>query len=321
MAQLAAADDVGSLRVELAEIGRSLRSSFRNYSSFRSESNVHSARQSEEDEELLHWAAIERLPTFERLRTSVFDIEDDHHRENNKGKRVVDVTDLGAIERHLFIEKEDNRKLLSKLRKRLDKVGIKLPTVEVRYKNLSVNAKCEVVDGKPLPTLWNATKSFASQLSTPSPGSNDLSFQTVFPQNDWGQFKACLWKQYLSYWRNPSYNLSRIAFVLITSLLFAALFWKHGQKIHTQQDLFTLLGLLFAQTIFLAINSCMTVHPVVATERIVMYRERFAGMYSAHAYSLAQVAIEIPCALIQAFLFWIITYPSVGYYWTAHKIF
>ncbi|CAN6460446.1 unnamed protein product [Victoria cruziana] len=41
-------------------------------------------------------------------------------------------------------------------------VGIKLPTVEVRYKNLSADAKCEVVDGKPLPTLWNATKSIAS---------------------------------------------------------------------------------------------------------------------------------------------------------------
>ncbi|XP_031484243.1 pleiotropic drug resistance protein 3-like isoform X2 [Nymphaea colorata] len=170
-------------------------------------------------------------------------------------------------------------------------------------------------------SIYQRNKELVKQLSTPSPGSNDLSFQTVFPQNDWGQFKACLWKQYLSYWRNPSYNLSRIAFVLITSFLFAALFWKHGQKIHTQQDLFTILGLLFSQTIFLAINSCMTVHPVVATERIVMYRERFAGMYSAHAYSLAQVAIEIPCALIQAVLFWIITYPSVGYYWTAYKIF
>ncbi|KAF3772622.1 ABC transporter G family member 41 [Nymphaea thermarum] len=123
------------------------------------------------------------------------------------------------------------------------------------------------------------------QLSTPSLGSKDLSFQTVFPQNDWGQFKVCLWKQYLLYQRNPSYNLSRIAFVLITSFLFAALYWKHGQKMC---NLFTILGLLFSITIFLAINNCMTVHSVVAAEWIVMYRERFVGMYSAHAYSLAQ---------------------------------
>ncbi|CAN6460441.1 unnamed protein product [Victoria cruziana] len=141
-------------------------------------------------------------------------------------------------------------------------------------------------------SLYERNKELVKQLSTPSLGSKDLSFQTVFPQNGWGQFKACLWKQYLSYWRNPSYNLSRIIFVLLTSFLFAALYWKHGQKIDTQQNLFTILGLLFSGTIFLAINSCMTIHPVVATERIVMYRERFAGMYSAHAYALAQVREE-----------------------------
>lgn len=39
------------------------------------------------------------------------------------------------------------------------RVGVKLPTVEVRYKNLGVEAECEVFHGKPLPTLWNATKS------------------------------------------------------------------------------------------------------------------------------------------------------------------
>ena len=42
------------------------------------------------------------------------------------------------------------------------RVGVKLPSVEVRYKNLSVEAECEVVDGKPLPTLWNSIASFLS---------------------------------------------------------------------------------------------------------------------------------------------------------------
>lgn len=43
----------------------------------------------------------------------------------------------------------------------VSRVNVKLPTVEVRYKNLSVEAECEVVSGKPLPTLWN---SFVSML-------------------------------------------------------------------------------------------------------------------------------------------------------------
>ncbi|KAF9591169.1 hypothetical protein IFM89_002124 [Coptis chinensis] len=40
-----------------------------------------------------------------------------------------------------------------------------LPTVEVRYENVCVDAKCKVVHGKPLPTLWNSLKSNFSFLS------------------------------------------------------------------------------------------------------------------------------------------------------------
>lgn len=38
---------------------------------------------------------------------------------------------------------------------------MKQPTIEVRYTNLCVAAECEVVYGKPLPTLWN---SFTSMI-------------------------------------------------------------------------------------------------------------------------------------------------------------
>jgi hypothetical protein len=40
----------------------------------------------------------------------------------------------------------------------LIRVGLELPTVEVRYRNLSVEVEYEVVHGKPLPTLWNTLK-------------------------------------------------------------------------------------------------------------------------------------------------------------------
>ncbi|KAE9446665.1 hypothetical protein C3L33_21407, partial [Rhododendron williamsianum] len=65
----------------------------------------------------------------------------------------------------MFVEKlikdieNDNLRLLQKMRNRVDKVGLELLRVEVRYKNLRVEAKCEVVRGKPLPTLWNSLKS------------------------------------------------------------------------------------------------------------------------------------------------------------------
>nr|KJB18680.1 hypothetical protein B456_003G064800 [Gossypium raimondii] len=172
MAQLVGSDEIESLRFELAQIGRSIRSSFR--------SRTSSFRDGDHSEYELQWAEVQRLPTFERINTALFDDEEENGTSGSgnyvKGKRVVNVTKLGADERHMFIEKlikqieHDNLGLLKKLRHRIDKVGVKLPTVEVRYKNLHVEAQCELVRGKPLPTLWNTTKSLLSGL-TNLPGS------------------------------------------------------------------------------------------------------------------------------------------------------
>ncbi|KAK3025042.1 hypothetical protein RJ639_043320 [Escallonia herrerae] len=171
MAQLVGSDEIDSLRIELSEIGRSLRSSFRRHTScFRSNSALTSLKDDADDEYTLQWAAIDRLPTFERLKSSLFD-EDGGEGASVKGKRVTDVTKLGALERHMFIEKlikhieNDNLHLLQKLRKRISKVGVKLPTVEVRYKSLHVEAECEVVYGKPLPTLWNSVQSILYDMA------------------------------------------------------------------------------------------------------------------------------------------------------------
>lgn len=35
---------------------------------------------------------------------------------------------------------------------------MEFPSIEVRYENLGVEAVCEVVEGKALPTLWNSLK-------------------------------------------------------------------------------------------------------------------------------------------------------------------
>ena len=133
MAQMIGTDDIESLRIELAEIGRSIRSSFqRRSSSFRSSaSGLSSTKGGDVDADAvyaLQWATIERLPTFERLRSSLFDEDgDDVGANDTKEKRVIDVTKLGAQERQVFIEKlikhieHDNLRLLRKIRNRIDK--------------------------------------------------------------------------------------------------------------------------------------------------------------------------------------------------------
>ncbi|XP_049354854.1 pleiotropic drug resistance protein 2-like [Solanum verrucosum] len=115
-----------------------------------------------DDEDELKWAAIERLPTYDRLRKGIL------KQTLDDGKIVhqeVDVTNLGLqdkkqlMETILRIVEEDNERFLLRLRDRTDRVGIDIPKIEVRYEHLSIEG--DTYDGsRALPTLWNATINF-----------------------------------------------------------------------------------------------------------------------------------------------------------------
>ncbi|KAK3189997.1 hypothetical protein Dsin_029558 [Dipteronia sinensis] len=169
--------------------------------------------------------------------------------------------------------------------------------------------------------LYQKTVELVSQLSEPQPGSRILHFPSRFPQSTRVQFMACLWKQHLSYWRNPAYNLARLLFMIFAAFLFGTLFWQKGKEINNEQDLFNILGSMYTAVMFLGINNCSNAQPYVATERTVLYRENFAGMYSPWAYSFAQVTIEVPYLMVQSIIYVAITYPMIGFYWSAYKVF
>ena len=74
----------------------------------------------EDDEEALTWAAIERLPTLDRLHKGIF-------KTSNCGVSEIDVHNLGLQERQALLERlvkvaeEDNEKFLLKLKNRIDR--------------------------------------------------------------------------------------------------------------------------------------------------------------------------------------------------------
>uniref|UniRef100_A0A2N9FK97 ABC transporter domain-containing protein n=1 Tax=Fagus sylvatica TaxID=28930 RepID=A0A2N9FK97_FAGSY len=118
-----------------------------------------SARQVVNDEDELKWAAIERLPTYDRVRRGML------KQVMSNGRVVhddVDVTKLGAQDKKVLMEsilkvvEEDNEKFLRRLRNRTDRVGIEIPKIEVRFQNLSVEGDA-YVGTRALPTLLNST--------------------------------------------------------------------------------------------------------------------------------------------------------------------
>ncbi|KAM1009556.1 hypothetical protein ACFX2I_045066 [Malus domestica] len=96
--------------------------------------------------------------------------------------------------------------------------------------------------------LCQRNNQLVRDLQIPEQGSEELHFSTRFPQSGWEQFKACLWKRHLTYWRSPRYNLGRLIFTAACSLLFGALLWQKGQKIDGEQDFFNILGAMFVFT-------------------------------------------------------------------------
>ncbi|KAK3033865.1 hypothetical protein RJ639_032770 [Escallonia herrerae] len=107
----------------------------------------------EDDEDALRWAALEKLPTYLRIRRGILTEEEGQSRE-------VDINNLGLVEKKSLLERlvkiaeEDNEKFLLKLKERIDRVGLDLPTIEVRFEHLNVDAEA-YVGGRALPTIFN----------------------------------------------------------------------------------------------------------------------------------------------------------------------
>ncbi|XP_020098865.1 pleiotropic drug resistance protein TUR2-like [Ananas comosus] len=74
----------------------------------------------EDDEEALRWAALEKLPTYDRMRRAILTAPTGEHKE-------IDVENLGfqerkdLIERLIRVAEQDNEKFLLKLKNRLDR--------------------------------------------------------------------------------------------------------------------------------------------------------------------------------------------------------
>ncbi|XP_060173834.1 pleiotropic drug resistance protein 1-like [Lycium barbarum] len=154
--------------------GSSLRSSVRgsirgslrannSNSIFRTNNVFNRSSRDEDDEEALKWAALEKLPTFDRLRKGLL------FGPQGGGANEVDINDLGnqeskdLIDRLVKVADEDNEKFLRKLRDRIDRVGLDLPTIEVRYEHLKIEADA-FVGSSALPTFTNFITNFIEPM-------------------------------------------------------------------------------------------------------------------------------------------------------------
>ncbi|XP_042498756.1 pleiotropic drug resistance protein 1-like [Macadamia integrifolia] len=107
----------------------------------------------EDDDEALKWTALQKLPTYNRMRKGIL--------TGVEGKtKEVDIKGLGLQERKVVLDRlvkvaeEDNEKFLLKLKNRIAQVGIEIPTIEVHFEHLYIEAEA-YVGSRAVPTLPN----------------------------------------------------------------------------------------------------------------------------------------------------------------------
>ncbi|KAM2490058.1 hypothetical protein PS1_046976 [Malus domestica] len=119
--------------------------------------------------------------------------------------------------------------------------------------------------------MTRRNKALVNELSTPPAGANDLYSPTQFSQSSWKQFQSCLWKQWWTYWRSPDYNLVRFFFTLAAALLLGSIFWDVVSKRESSSDMTMIIGAMYAAVLFVGVDNCAMVQPIVAIERTVFY--------------------------------------------------
>ncbi|PQP96196.1 ABC transporter G family member 31 [Prunus yedoensis var. nudiflora] len=123
-----------------------------------------------EDEDELMWAAIARLPSQKRSNMALLR-KKGSDRQGGAKTETVDVRKLDRTNRELVVKKalattdQDNFLLLSAIKERLDKVGLEVPKVEVRFENLKVVANVQT-GSRALPTLINFTRNLFENVLT-----------------------------------------------------------------------------------------------------------------------------------------------------------
>jgi len=139
------------------------------------------------------------------------------------------------------------------------------------------------------------------------------------------QFVFLLRKNFRTYWRSPSYNITRMIVIAVMGAMYGSIYWQQGLAITAtsidENRVQNLLGVIFSSITFVAVFQLTAVQPIVAYERSVYTRESAANMYSVWPQSLAQVLVELPFLVVQALIFVPILYFMVGFVPDAGKFF
>ncbi|CAK4124384.1 unnamed protein product [Aphanomyces euteiches] len=131
----------------------------------------------------------------------------------------------------------------------------------------------------------------AAVLRMSEPTGVKLSKEATFNVSFASQFALLFGRQWTTYWRSPSYNVSRAFVMVFMPLIFGSCFY--GMKVTTSMDTVSQMALMFMALSTISVTTMSTTLPFVYRSRGLYYREKLSEMYApaAHAFSLALVEL------------------------------
>ena len=114
-----------------------------------------------------------------------------------------------------------------------------------------------------------------------------------------------------SYWRSPSYNITRFAINVVIALIFASAY--ANQTYNTDVNVISRSAVIYITVFFCGVVGMQNVLPVAFSDRPAFYREQQSEMYSIILYSLVYFLVEIPYVTLASLSFTLPFFFIVGF--------
>eukprot|EP01034_Spumella_vulgaris_P047532 gene47532-biopygen37022 len=129
--------------------------------------------------------------------------------------------------------------------------------------------------------------------------------------SSWVQFKVLMRRFLLSYWRSPTYNVSRMIVNVVIALIFSSTY--ANQQYNTSVDVISRVALIYITVLLMGLLGCNSVQPVIFADRPAFYREQFSEIYDVKLYTLCSTLVEVPYLLVSSVVFVIPYFFIVGF--------
>nr|QEO19116.1 white [Limnogonus franciscanus] len=140
-------------------------------------------------------------------------------------------------------------------------------------------------------------------------GTKSLHVKSPYKASWWAQFRAVLWRSWLSVKKEPVLIKVRVLQTLMVALMIGIIYF--GQKLD-QDGVMNINGAIYVCITNMTFQNVFAVISVFCSELPVFMREHQNGMYRTDVYFLCKTLAEVPIFLFIPIMFTVVMYYMVG---------